>query len=159
YEIKSDHDSLRRLDRQRTIYSRVLSRVTLVLTEKHLAEARRSIPPWWGILLARLTQKSLEIVPVRKPRTNPPIDPSPLVQLLWRQEALQILTNLEKAKGLASKPRREIWARLLEECSLKELQTLVCSQIKKRGEWRSAAIRTPGGDSYRRAPMFPDFQS
>ncbi len=159
YEIKSDRDSLRRLDRQSTVYSRVLARATLVVTEKHLADARKVIPRWWGILLARLTTISLEFISVRTPRRNPAIDPSALVQLLWRDEALQVLDGLGKAKGLASRPRREIWGRLLEECSLRELQTLVCSRIKGRGEWRSAPRRTQDGDSCPRAPMSPDFQS
>ena len=157
FEIKSDLDTLRRLERQRAAYSKVLSSATIVLTRRHLAAARIAVPKWWGILLA-LPQGdgSLELASVRRSRRNPSIDASSLVQLLWRDEALEILVRLGKAKGIVSKPRREIWRRLLEECSLDELQTYVCSQIKRRGDWRSASKRIRCDDSCPPEPRSQD---
>lgn len=148
YEIKSDHDSLRRFARQRAVYSKVLARASIVVTEKHMVEGRKAVPAWWGILLAQPKGTSLEIVTVRKPRKNPAVDPTALVQLLWRDEALHLLDRIGKAKGMASKPRRDVWARLSEEVSLRELQSLVCAQIKRRGDWRSASKQIQCGDSY-----------
>lgn len=138
YEIKGDADSLRRLPRQRAVYSKVMARATLVVTERHLGQARRSVPSWWGILLARPAQCSLEIVAVRKSKRNPKVDPLALVQLLWRDEVFHHLQQLGRSKGLAGRPRRELWARLASELSLRRLESLVCTQIKQRGDWRSA---------------------
>lgn len=149
YEIKSDQDTLRRLERQRAVYSKVLASATLVLAEKHLRAARKVVPRWWGIFLALpLEDGSLKLTTIREPRSNPAVDPGALVQLLWRDEALNILRRLGKAKGVATKPRRAIWRRILEEFPVDELQKVVCDQIKRRGDWRSASTRTRCGDSY-----------
>lgn len=154
YEIKSDQDTLRRLERQRAVYSKVLASASLVLTEKHLSAARKVVPRWWGILLALpLEDGSLKITTLRAPRSNPAVDPAALVQLLWRDEALGVLKRLGKAKGVVTKPKRAIWERLLEELSVDELQGLVCDQIKRRGAWRSASKRARCGDLSQPEPM------
>lgn len=152
YEIKSDLDSLRRLERQRVAYSKVLFNASIVVTQKHLTDARQSVPRWWGILLARPRGTSVEIAPVRKPKRNPSVDPAALVQLLWRDEALQLLEDMGVATGLRGMPRRAIWARLQESLTLGELQAVVCAQLKLRGDWRSATTRIPSDDLYRRRP-------
>lgn len=138
YEIKGDADSLRRLPRQREVYSQVMSRAFLVVTERHLERARESVPPWWGLLLARPKGSSLEIVTLRRSKRNPTVDPVALVQLLWRDEVFGHLQQLGRSKGLSGRPRRELWARLASELPLRQLESLVCDQIKQRGDWRSA---------------------
>ncbi len=158
YEIKSDRDTLRRLDRQLAVYSRVLSKATIVVGQKHVDVAMSSVPDWWGILLARPAPGRVELGHVRRPRRNPAVDPNSLVQLLWRDEALRLLQEQQKAKGLLSKPRRVIWERLTEELSVRELQTTVCSQLKRRAGWRSVSRRIRRGDSCPPAPMSPDSQ-
>lgn len=137
FEIKGDSDSLRRLPQQRAVYSKVMARASLVVTERHLKRARRAVPPWWGVLLARPTPSGLQIVTVREPRRNPRVDPHSLVQLLWRDEVLGHLQAMGLAKGLVGRPRRELWARLASEISLRRLEKIVCNQIKQRGDWRS----------------------
>src|SRR5689334_4538281 len=44
YEIKSDRDSLRRLQSQVALYSKVLELATLVVTDRYLPEARDKVP-------------------------------------------------------------------------------------------------------------------
>ncbi len=156
YEIKSDRDTLRRLERQLAVYSRVLSKATIVVGQKYVEAAKSSVPDWWGILLARPTSDRVELGHVRRPRRNPAVDPNSLVQLLWRDEALQLLQEQQKAKGLLSKPRRVIWERLIEEFSVRELQATVCSQLKRRADWRSASPRIRRGDSYPPEPTSRD---
>ena len=51
FEIKSDVDTLRRLDFQVPAFSRIFDRVSVVTTRKHLKETRQRIPAWWGIIL------------------------------------------------------------------------------------------------------------
>lgn len=157
YEIKSDRDNLRRLERQGATYSQVLSKVTVVLTEKHLEAARPAVPLWWGISLAYSDNDGPHIKTVRAPKKNPAVNPGALVQLLWREEALGLLEDLNLAKGMLSKPRRAIWSRLAEQLPLRRLQSLVCSKIRQRGDWRSASTRTRCGDSYPPGPKRLDF--
>ncbi|MBY5552627.1 sce7726 family protein [Rhizobium leguminosarum] len=51
FEIKSDRDTLTRLASQVPAFSRFFDRVSLVTTQKHLAEAKTKIPNWWGIVV------------------------------------------------------------------------------------------------------------
>ena len=138
YEIKGDEDSFRRLPHQSAAYSKVMARASLVVTERHLEAAHQSVPLWWGIMLACSKQRSLEIVTIRKAKRNPSVDPSSLVQLLWRDEVFTHLQKLGYSKGLSGRPRRELWARLASQLSLRQLESLVCDQIRQRGNWRSA---------------------
>ena len=158
YEIKSDRDTLRRLERQLAAYSRVLSKATIVVGKKHLEAAKSLVPDWWGILLACAAPSRVNLRHIRKPRNNPVVDPNSLVQLLWRDEVLQLLQMRQKATGLLSKPRRVLWERLIAECSMGELQATVCSQLKRRVEWRSGSQRIRRGDSYPPLPTSPDCQ-
>lgn len=156
FEIKSDTDSLKRFAKQRDVYSRVMARASIVVTDKHLEDVRRLLPPWWGLLLALPDGGSVRITPVRKARMNPAVDPSALVQLLWRDEALRHLEQMGQARGLKSKPRRELWQRLSNELSLSQLQAVVCENLKNREGWRSASTRTQCGGSYPLEPTFRD---
>ena len=49
YEIKSAVDTLERLPSQQESYSKVFDRITLVADERHIPEAVKILPPWWGL--------------------------------------------------------------------------------------------------------------
>ena len=53
FEIKSNENTLRRLPGQIEIYSRTLETVTLVVGNKHLEQALKVIPKWWGVVVAK----------------------------------------------------------------------------------------------------------
>src|SRR5438270_1085296 len=92
YEIKSERDKLDRLLAQAEIYSRVFDTVTVVVADRHFKAAEALVPSWWGIDLASpLGNSDVTIEPVRDECANPDLDPSALVQLLWRNEALALL--------------------------------------------------------------------
>ena len=52
YEIKSDRDTLTRLETQAEIYMKVFDRLTIVVGSKHLSSIGTRLPEWWGILQA-----------------------------------------------------------------------------------------------------------
>ena len=51
YEIKSERDSLRRLNDQIRAYSRVFAKVNIIVGENHLQEARSLIPDHVGVMV------------------------------------------------------------------------------------------------------------
>ena len=53
FEIKSDVDSLQRLPGQIAAFASVFDRVSLVTTDRHLADVKKVIPSWWGIVYSR----------------------------------------------------------------------------------------------------------
>ena len=139
YEIKSDRDSLRRLNNQVELYGKVFDRATLVVGERHLAEALDNVPAWWGILLAHRSATKPQIKTVRSPRSNPKKDPRALVELLWLDDALALLEERDAARGYRGKARWIVWDRVCELCSLNEIAKAVRTQLKARAKKRVSA--------------------
>ena len=136
YEIKSDRDSLRRLNGQIELYGKVFDRATLVVGVRHLAEALDSVPEWWGVLLARRSAKGLQLKTMRAARSNPKKDPRALVELLWLDDALAMLEERDAARGYRGKARWIVWDRVCELCSLNEIAKAVRTQLKTRAKKR-----------------------
>jgi hypothetical protein len=136
FEIKSDRDRLARLPRQAEDYGRVFDRMTVVCCERHVAGALLCVPSWWGVEIARASNGKPRIVRVRPPRANPGVEPGAVVQLLWRDEAMDELERLDKADGLRSKPRRVLWKALAEALPPRTLRTVVRERLRARKDWR-----------------------
>lgn len=137
YELKSEADSLRRLPKQIEFYSKVLDFAVLVVAEKHAAKAVKIIPDWWGFTVASGDAGCVKLSTRRAPGENPSIDPGSLALLLWRDEALAELTLRGMDRGVRSKSRSAICARLAAQLSLDELRAVVREQLKSRQGWRS----------------------
>jgi hypothetical protein len=137
YEIKSERDTLNRLPSQQETYSKIFDKVTIVLGEQHLQKVYKAVPSWWGIEVVGVDQEVMHFNPVRDPDFNPSIDPFAVVQLLWREEALEVLKNLGLARGMNTKPRDIIWSKLVAHMSVEEICSTVRERLKSRGDWRS----------------------
>ena len=149
YEIKSDQDTLLRLSSQAETYNRIFDTMTVVVAERHLRAAERLIPSWWAIQVAKAGNSSahLKIEHLRGESTNPNVDPGSLVQLLWRDEVLELLCQIQPAVALKSKPRRVLWETLATAMPLPELKTMVCARLRSRSRWRLDAPRTQDGET------------
>ena len=149
YEIKSDQDTLLRLSSQAATYNRIFDTMTVVVAERHLRAAERLIPSWWAIQVAKAGDSSapLEIEHIRSELTNPSVDPSSLVQLLWRDEVLELLGQAEPLKALKSKPRRVLWETLATAVPLPELKAMVCACLRSRSRWRLDEPRKLDGET------------
>ena len=51
YEIKSERDSLKRLEQQIRSYSQVFATINVIVGENHLSEVTKSVPEYVGVLL------------------------------------------------------------------------------------------------------------
>jgi hypothetical protein len=141
YEIKSDRDTLARLPDQIRLFSAAIDRITLVVGWRHVVSAMRVVPRWWGVTLAEHGARGgIHFAPLRLPESNPEPDPSALVALLWRNEALCLLEGLDAADGVRSKPKAAIYARLANQVpDYSTLRQLVCQQLRRRTDWRPAS--------------------
>lgn len=137
FEIKSDQDTLKRLPSQVEIYSRTLDCVTLVVGNRHLDQALKVIPKWWGVFVAKEKSSRIRLKMRRKGKSNPCLDPFAVVQLLWRDEAFEALKERGLHRGLANKPRTILWKKLAEHLPMEELGSLVRRILKSRKNWRS----------------------
>ena len=119
FEVKSDLDTLRRLANQARNYNSALDRVTLIVGFRHADEAFRLIPEWWGVkLVAAGKRGGIHFHSARGPKNNPAVVPSAVVKFLWREEALQVLSELGADKGMHSKTRQAIHSKLIQCANL-----------------------------------------
>lgn len=139
YEIKSDRDTLLRLPGQIKGYNAVFDKVTLVVGLNHIFEAMDLIPDWWGVTVAKQNSSgSVVFSHIREAQLNEVRDSVSIARLLWREEALRILEEMNEADGYWSKPRSAIYNRLATILEVSVLADRVRETICLRGSWRSA---------------------
>lgn len=137
YEIKSDRDNLDRLPEQIQAYSSVFDRITLIVGYRHAYEALKMIPEWWGVKLIQVGKRgAIHFSEARTARKNPSPDAVALTQLLWKDEALQLLHEFESIDGLVHKQRKFIYKKISEVASIDQLRPRVLKQLKSRTNWR-----------------------
>jgi hypothetical protein len=133
FEIKSDSDSLARLDGQVGQYSRIFDFVTLICGQKLISAASHAVPEWWGLKLARMENGEVQLDEVCKPRQNPSQDKASLVRMLWKDEALSCLRR-KKIKGVTSRNcAEEVWEFTADKLELRTIADEVRLAIKARG--------------------------
>jgi hypothetical protein len=141
FELKSDRDTLDRLDNQAAIYNQVFNRVTLVAGRRHIDKAITKVPYWWGISSATMVKHGQpRLRHIRRAALNPHVDIMQMARLLWRLEALEILDRYSFSKGYKSKPVETILVRLVETISAPELAREIRSAIKLRDGWLGQSI-------------------
>ena len=63
-------------------------------------------------------------------------DPVAVAELLWREEALELLQQFGAAKGFTSKPRAALYVRLAEVARPEEIRSRVRDRLRGRPGWR-----------------------
>lgn len=141
FEIKSEHDTLERLETQIEFYNEVFDTVTIVLSSKHLSKAIELIPKWWGIYCVESNDTEHYIDIKKEPLLNNSVSLFNLCQLLWKPELLNLLIKNGVNKGIKSKTRRElarIVANSLEENTIKKY---VRQTLKNRETWKARRLQ------------------
>jgi hypothetical protein len=140
YELKSDSDTLARLPQQALIYSRALDKATLVVGEKHVADAQALIPEWWGIKVSYAGPRgAVHIDGFRSAATNPDLSPFHVAHLLWKDEAISILETMNVGKKELRASRTQLYTLLVELLPVASLRAHVREALKRRTKWRHPA--------------------
>jgi len=115
FELKSNRDNLSRLPHQAMMYNMVFDRMTLIVGDRHAAEALGIIPDWWGVTGFGVDNANqILFTELREPRLNLAVDKASVVKLLWKNEVLEILAEAGADTGMRSKSRKQMYAKLLE---------------------------------------------
>ncbi|WP_288752621.1 sce7726 family protein [uncultured Phascolarctobacterium sp.] len=138
YEIKSDNDTLERLPNQIEFYGKIFDTVSIVCTQKWLKKVREIIPYWWGIILVEETEAGIRLKKIRKESVNKKVDVRSVLELTWKEEALEILSMADVKRGFKSKPRWDIWNAIIEIMNEETIKKAVRDCIKARNGWRSS---------------------
>jgi hypothetical protein len=148
YEIKSDVDTLNRLPGQMKYFNSVLDKITIVVGKKHLTDAIKIIPEWWGISIARIidAEEGVTFVNIRDAEQNPNQDIFSLTSLLWKDEAINILEMLNLAGGVRSKTRIEVFQKLIDVLDRKTIGEKVRECLCSRPTLKFDLSYMPCGD-------------
>ncbi len=138
YEIKSDRDRLDRLAEQARLYGNVLDLAVLVAAPRHLDKAAELLPPWWGLTRVVCEPAGLRLQIERPAQDNPAVQPLAVAQLLWRQEAFELLEEHGGTEGLRRATRWQLWRELVERLGVDELRAQVRRTLRARRAWPTA---------------------
>lgn len=139
YEIKSNHDTLFRLERQLQEYTKVFDYLTFTVGDKHIDEARKIIPRWCGLIEVKTCKQSecgLAFKTIRIAKPNKKQDAFTLAQFLWKNECIQLLNKKGITKGIASKSRITLWQMVADQYPAKDLSFEVRALLKLRPDWK-----------------------
>ncbi|MBY0383254.1 MAG: sce7726 family protein [Xanthobacteraceae bacterium] len=138
YEIKSERDTLGRLDDQMELYNQVFDQITLVAADKHLTKAAERVPQWWGLTAVQKdddAESHLKLNAIREPRRNPSIDKVQIARLLWKPELIAILESVGLAKGVRSKSVDHLCRLIAGALDERALSAHVRASLKARHGW------------------------
>lgn len=137
YEIKSDNDSLRRLEGQVESYNAVFDRAFIVVGNRHIDSIQDRIPEWWGVIVSsRGPRGAINFSMMRRAQVNRGVDPVSVARLLWRDEAVEILKQKKLPSRALRRPRAALYKHLAELLSTCELRKTVREYLQKRRNWR-----------------------
>ncbi len=146
YEIKSDEDSLVRLDGQVDAYSSVFDRVTAIVGKRHVERVQGQVPCWWGLVVCTAgVRGGVRFSTSRRAHMNPRVDPYAVAQLLWRNEAAEILMGRGVAASVLRSRRSVLYEKLVSVMGIDELRWHVRQRLKQRTNWRCPARPSAGG--------------
>lgn len=147
YEIKSDSDSLYRLDGQIAIYNAIFDYATVIVSQRHLQDVEISTPSWWGIVVAKKGKRgAIHFQTIRRSKLNPSPDDYAVAQLLWRSEAEDELRKRGISGRILKQKRSILYHELVENLPSRELRDAVRRRLKSRTDWRCSVLPSPDGD-------------
>lgn len=137
FEIKTDRDTLRRLESQVAIYDRVFEFSTLVVAEVHLRAARVILPHHWGIIVATNSETD-RFISVQAARRNQHLCGLSLTEFLWTNELVDVLLDASTGSVRKSWKRKKLRQVVAANVSPNELVCIVAEQMRLRRHWRAA---------------------
>ena len=138
YEIKSSADTLERLPAQLVLYEKCLGRLTVVCAPKHTEEVIKSVPKWCGVVEAEKGPRGgIALSTVRRDRANPNIEPDQLAHLLWRGEAIELLSRYVPSQKILRQSRAQLYRHLAELMTIEQLTKSIREFMLARQEWRA----------------------
>lgn len=110
---------------------------------RHLGHMISELPAWCGISTAQSIAGEVTLETFRLPAKNLYRDPYWLAQMLWREEALAVLSKRGADWGVRTKPREAIWERIANLIGIEEIASEVRQALKARQPaWRPNLFHT-----------------
>jgi hypothetical protein len=146
YEIKSDHDTLRRLPNQLSIYTQVFDYLTIICGPTQLKKVKEITPEYCGLVVAEYVNGEPQLRTERKAQQSPNLDGFRLASLLWNEEARSFL-SAHKIKGVSKLRRQDLWRKIGDHFDATYLSSQIREILKSRVNWRETEPQAQCGDS------------
>src|SRR5438874_3936708 len=135
-EIKSDKDSLLRLEKQALLYDAVFDSIFVVVGSRHESIIEDYLPSHWGIIIARIQDTDTICLTKRRDSiVNHETSPFAVAQLLWRNEALALLKTAKPQIDARRLRRSAIYTYLVENLPATSLREHVRCCLRQRSNW------------------------
>ena len=131
FEIKSDRDSLERLEHQVRDYSRFCDYNYLVTGAKYISKAAEVLPEFWGIYCISEQNGILKLTIEREAAVSPKVRLQNQLKFLWRNELIDIMKR-HKIRGYSSRNKSKIRRLLLDNLDKQELKSELFERIMER---------------------------
>lgn len=131
FEIKSDRDSLERLEHQIRDYSRFCDYNYLVTGAKYIDKAAEILPEFWGIYCITENSGELTISLRREAELSPKVRLQNQLKFLWRAELIDIMKR-HKIRGYSSRNKSKIRRLLLDSMDKQELKQELYEMMMER---------------------------
>lgn len=142
YEIKSDKDSFARFPNQIHAYNRVFDRIYLVCGPTHAKLAEDVVPSWWGLIVAERDRAGgIVLNMARDASVNPKQDPFSLASLLWKDEAIGVLTS-EQQDIPKRATSHTLWEHIATRIPVEKIKDAVTETLLKRQDYKQLAVKT-----------------
>jgi len=154
YEIKSNNDSLRRLEEQVKSYNAVFDRASIIVGGRYVNSIQKYVPEWWGVIVSvRGPRGAVNFDTIREAQTNKNVDPMSIAQLLWRDEAAEILSQKKLPQKILRQPRAVLYEHLVKLLDIRELRKFIREYFKKRRNWRCHELPFRCDDLCQQSPI------
>jgi len=141
YEIKSNNDSLRRLKDQIESYNAVFDKISVIVGDRYINSIQSHIPECWGVIgTIRGPRGAVNFDTIRKAQINKRIDSISIAQLLWRNEAEEILRQKKLSPKILRQPRDVLYEQLANLLTTNKLRKIVRDYLRKRRNWRCPGL-------------------
>ena len=131
FEIKSDVDSLRRLESQAQLFSQTFPKITLVAASKHISKAMHELPSFWGLIEAKGTASNIVLKNIRRSGYNPQYRKENLLGIIWNSD-LRTACEERSIKNYKDLDRRSLSNVLAQEMSKEETYSVFNCFLKKK---------------------------
>jgi hypothetical protein len=136
YEIKTEKDTLERLQNQVNAYNEVFDKAFIVVSEKHLEKALQMIPDWWGVYLINKKRDKIVFKCLRKSKTNKFKSTLSIAQFLWKSEAIEVFETTFNKTISSNKTKSYLQREIASAHNPKDLGQIALSYLKNRKDWR-----------------------
>lgn len=158
YEIKSSKDSLARLPLQFCEYRKSLEKVSIIAAPNHINALIKSIPLWCGLILAEKGPRNgITFTTLRTSKPNPDIEAFSFAHLLWRNEAIQLLSDLGVENKFLKGTRENLYQQISKIISTRKLSKKIQDCLMSRENWRAEQQLSLDDDSHPPVSKYQDY--